>query len=525
MATITNVDVTVNGVNVEFNVELTFNEVASGQTVYPEGNYDVSGLVFDEHMLYGNVVDQFYMSTDCRSGGWNIDLRRPTFGTDSPSSETIFSRVLRLLWNFSGTGTYGTDVVVNGYSYSGTNDIILESPSGYPNITLTPPPPEDEIGVMSDTNAWNIINSVANETYNSNARINIGSNEDASLILYVTGFDQACNYVMKSVTINFNPLITSKGGFMYSGENVGAHAKDYTAYSTFINSVLRKVTADELDIGTEVVTSRSGTINDFVHPELQAVRASNIYNSNSQMNSWYEYFSARLNDQMVALGQSNFRLFGFPPEGISSNRISDYCVTPFLPQPEREYCYMNIQGDLNVVPSYLKVVGEERRRELICDKKTLIMASGDIHIEPDIINGGDDNIDGCIFVAGGSITVGAGDWVTQNASEMEDTKYDYLDAYLVADDIIDIQLVDVYDSLGNIIYTRDGLEIYGGLVAFGQNIPTGTSAVQGNRSFGLWNAYIPTTAITWDPRYAKLSEAFFGSMAPIYKREVGFKPY
>jgi hypothetical protein len=276
-----------------------------------------------------------------------------------------------------------------------------------------------------------------------------------------------------------------------------------------------------LDIGTEVVTSRLGTINKFVRPGLQAVRASNIYNSNSQMSSWYEYFSDRLDKQMVALGQSNFRSFTFPLAGISNNRISDYCVTP----SEKEYCYMNIQGNLNVVPSYIKTAGGERRKELICDKKTLIMASGNIHIEPDIINGGDGNINGCIFIAGGSITIGAGDWVTQNASEMEDTKYDYLDAYLVADDIIDIQLVDVYDSLGNVIYTRDGLEIYGGLVAFGQNIPTGTSAVQANRSFGLWNAYIPTTVITWDPRYAKLSEVFFGSMAPIYKREVGFKPY
>jgi hypothetical protein len=440
----------------------------------------------------------------------------------------VFSRVLRLLWNFNGTGSYATDAVINAYSYSETEDVILVTPSGYSNITLSSPPPEIKIGVIGD-NAWDIKNSPLSGIYDSNARINIGENDDGTIIFYVTGFDQACNYVISDdpPTINLNPWITSKGGFVYSGGNVGAQAKDYTAYSTFINSVLRKVTADELDIGTEVVTSRSDTINNFIHPELSAVRASSVYNSNSQISSWYEYFSARLADQKIALGESNFRLFGFP-EDITSNRISDYCVTPFLPAEEREYCYMNIQGDLNVVPSYKKVTSEERRNELICDKKTLIMASGDIHIEPDIINGGDDNIDGCMFVAGGSITVGSGDWVTQSGTLLEDTKYDYLDAYLVADDIIDIKLVDVTeydDPLGSVVYTRDGLEIYGGLVAFGQNIPTGTSAVQANRSFGLWNAYIPTTAITWDPRYAKLAEAFFGPTAAMYKREVGFKPY
>ncbi len=530
MARVTEASGTPNGNNVVFNIQIEFTVPELGQlpNTYPEGNYEISGLVFDKHMLLagGTVVDQFYMSTDCRAGGWNIDLRRPIFESGSPTSETVFSRVLKLLWNFNGTGSYATDVVINGYSYSSTKEIILESPGGYPNITLSTPPSEGEIGVIDDVNAWNIINSDASETYDSSARINIGTNDEGTIILYATGFDQACNYVISDdpVTININPWLTSKGGFVYSGGDVGAHAKDYTAYSTFINSVLRKVTAEELDIGTEVVTSRSDTINNFIHPELSAVRASSIYNSNSQMSSWYEYLSARLDEQMVALGQNNFRLFGFPGE-ITSNRISDYCVKPFLPQAEREYCYMNIQGDLNVVPEYKVFPDGERRKELICDKKTLIMASGDIHIEPDIINGGDDNINGCIFVAGGSITVGAGDWVTQNATILEDTKYDYLDAYLLAEDIIDIQLVDVYDSLGNIITKRDGLEIYGGLVAFGQNIPTGTSAVQANRSFGLWNAYIPTTAITWDPRYAKLAEAFFGPTAAMYKREVGFKPY
>jgi len=57
-------------------------------------------------------------------------------------------------------------------------------------------------------------------------------------------------------------------------------------------------------------------------------------------------------------------------------------------------------------------------------------------------------------------------WKTGNATGIEETRYDYLDAYLVADDIIDLQLVDVKDSLGSVIYTRDGLEIYGGLVCF-----------------------------------------------------------
>jgi hypothetical protein len=531
MATVTGADGNVNGANVEFNVALTFNEVTSDQTVYPEGSYDISGLVFDEHMLLagGTVVDQYYMSTDCRDEDWKIDLRKPAFKPDSPTRSPVagYVRDLTLLWNFDGTGSHATNAVINGYSYSPMDNIILKTPPGYTNeISLATPPDDDEIGKLNDPNAWAIPNSTADETYDSSAIINIGSNEEGSIIFYVTGFDEACNYtISNSVTINFNPWIPSKGGLMYSGGNVGANSngKDYSTYKQFLDSVLRKVRANELDIATEVVASRSGpgTINNFIYPKLGAVKASGIHNSNDQMDSWYEYLSNRFNEQMAELGEDKFESFVFTDGKIEEHRISDYCQNG-------EYCYMHISGDLDVVPLHIThdALGT-RRLELICDKKTLIMASGNIHIEPDIRNGGETNIDGCIFVAGGNITVGAGDWVTQPVTELEETKYDYLDAYLIADDIIDIEFVDLKEpgEEGNVIYTRDGLEIYGGLVAFGRNIPTGDSAVQVNRKLGVWSAYIPPAVITWDPRYAKLAELFFGSTAGMYKREVGFKPY
>jgi len=163
---------------------------------------------------------------------------------------------------------------------------------------------------------------------------------------------------------------------------------------------------------------------------------------------------------------------------------------------------------------------------LICDKKTLVMIDGDIHIEPDIFNGGDGNINGCIFVASGNISIGAGEWKTQDYSGYEAIKYDYMEAFMIAENKLDLELADVYyPNSTDRIYMRDGLEIHGGLVAFGSDLGPGESAVQVNRSLALFNNVLPTVVTSWDPRYAKLSEIFFGTGASLYKQEVGFKPY
>jgi hypothetical protein len=507
MARVASASATQVGNEIVFNLQIDFTPPTLGQPAdtYPEGNYEISGIVFDQHMLLasGTVLDQFYMSTDCRVGGWNFDLREPVFADGFPYDEVIFSNILRLNWEFQGTGSNATNAVINAYKDVPQDDVRLETPGGYPDITLFPPPNESQIGVFTDPNAWNIPNTVSSSTFSSSARINILNNTEGSPIFHVTAYDQACNYVLNTqpVIINLNPWMATKGGFVFSGGSVGADAKKFETYATFINTVLTEARANELDIATEFVSTRSNSINNLIYPTLQAVRAHGIYNSNSQRTDWYEHFSERFDEQQVILGMSNFKQIGFL-DGMTS--ISQECDT--------EYCYIRESGDL-VVPNSFRD----------CDKKTLVMASGDIYVQPDILNGGDDNIDGCIFVSGGDIYIGAGAWKTGNATGVTETKYDYLEAYMIADNMIDIELVDLMDG-ANIIYTRDGLEIYGGLVGFGRDV-SGGSAIEVNRSFGLWNAYLPTVANTWDPRYAKLSEIFFGPGAAMYKREVGFKPY
>jgi hypothetical protein len=462
-------------------------------------------------MLDGTFLEQENMYTDCRVGGWNIDLRPPEFAAGFPYDETLYSYTLKLYWNFDGTGSNATDVVLNAYSDTAQENIILTEPTGYPELSLLPAPAVvEEIGTIGVPNSWNIENNTQSTTYSSSGTVDIGENESGTIVFYVTGFDNACNPVTNDLplTVSLNPWMTSKGGFVYSGGNVGSQAKDYTTSAAFLsagaNPILRHVLASELDIATESVTSRANTIYNFIHPDFGAVRASGIYNSNSETTGWYEYLKGRLYQQEAAgIGVKRFIL------DASGVKTSDFCGSA------SNYCYHQTDnGDFSVPKSFE-----------VCDKKTLIMASGDIYLEPDIFNGGEDNLNGCIFLAGGSIYVGAGEWKTDTVTFIEQTEYDYLEAYLLAEDKINIELVDVVDQNNDPIFTRDGLEIYGGLVAFGKNVSGGESAVQVNRSFGLWNAYIPVVATTWDPRYAKIAEGFFGPVSATYKREVGFKPY
>ncbi len=492
---------------VTFDIELLFNtNISAG--AYPDGSYQMNSIVFDQHMLLaGNILDQYYMIKNCKSGGWNIDLIRPTFnegafGTDpNPRERIILARQLFLDWEIGDASSGVSNVVINAYSSSTDKPLRLLEPTGQGPISLEPVPPEAEIGIMTDSNTWKVLSSPPRSTFKSSARIDIGENEEGMATFYVTGFDQACNDTLGSETINLNPWITAKGGLVYSGGSVGINAKDVTGQASYLASMLKRVAVSELDIATELVSSRSDYINNFIHSNLGAVRAHSTYNSNSKKSFWFNYLTKRLQEQIASSG-----LIFTRRANVGEGAMKSVCS-------RGDNCYIQRNGDVTIPSGFT------------CDRNTLVIVDGNIHIEPDLTNGGENNIKGCIFVASGNITIGAGQWKSLYKTGPEQIQYDYIDAFMVAENIIDIQLVDVRDPGGDLAYMRDGLEIHGGLVALGKDTSAGESAVQVNRSLALLNNLLPTVVTSWDPRYAKLSEIFFGTNSVMYKQEVGFKPY
>ena len=293
---------------VTFDIELLFNtNISAG--AYPDGSYQMNSIVFDQHMLLaGNILDQYYMIKNCKSGGWNIDLIRPTFnegafGTDpNPRERIILARQLFLDWEIGDASSGVSNVVINAYSSSTDKPLRLLEPTGQGPISLEPVPPEAEIGIMTDSNTWKVLSSPPRSTFKSSARIDIGENEEGMATFYVTGFDQACNDTLGSETINLNPWITAKGGLVYSGGSVGINAKDVTGQASYLASMLKRVAVSELDIATELVSSRSDYINNFIHSNLGAVRAHSTYNSNSKKSFWFNYLTKRLQEQIASSG-------------------------------------------------------------------------------------------------------------------------------------------------------------------------------------------------------------------------------
>lgn len=127
-------------------------------------------------------------------------------------------------------------------------------------------------------------------------------------------------------------------------------------------------------------------------------------------------------------------------------------------------------------------------------------------------------LSGCIFLAKNNIYIGAGTYKSNGSTVV---KYDYLEGYFIADNQIIFSLVDTEVSKP----VRDGVEIFGGMVAFGTNPPAGESAVSIKRNLKLFSQINPTVVITYDNKYLAISTTFFGTEAPIYRQEVGFKSF
>jgi hypothetical protein len=149
-------------------------------------------------------------------------------------------------------------------------------------------------------------------------------------------------------------------------------------------------------------------------------------------------------------------------------------------------------------------------RDSICNKPTIVASKRNIYIEPSIENGAGSS--GCIFLAKNNIYVGAGEYLSNTK-----INYDYLEGFFIADNQIVFSLVDQARVL------RDGIEVYGGLIAMGSNITDGSSAISIQRNMRLFNQTNPTLVVTYDNRYANLSYIFFGTSVQLYKQEVGFK--
>ncbi|MHC1716780.1 MAG: hypothetical protein AB9915_02785 [Candidatus Dojkabacteria bacterium] len=474
IATISDVVVTTNSDYVNFDLKTQF---LSNNILNPNGMYNFKTAILDQYMVLSDGrIDQSHMT---RYFDWGIDLEDPV--VTEFKEDIITPKTLTLSWDIDGTKSNIIDLVINGYRVEPGDDGIVG------NITMTNPdkgeivlsegeiPPVEQIGLLSDTNTWQFNDLTVSNPYVSSGVVDIGVNELGAIAMYASAYDQACNFTNNTFNVNLEPWYATQGGSLYSKGYLGIGSK--STPSDIDTSIFRNFSAPlQMDQGTELLSARNQIIDNLLYPESKAVRASSIYDSNEKKNFWFTHLTRKLDVQKDTLKN----------------------ITAVSQCASSEQCLLYSTGDVNIP------------QNSTCNGMVLVVSEGDISITPNLESGNDSS--GCIFLAKGDILVKSGTY----KSSVGNVRYDYIDGFLMAENKIEIEYADA-DKL-----VRDGLELRGGLVGLGRDLIR-QPGVDIKRDLRLYNYSYSTLVVTHDPRYAKISETFFGTEVALYKQEIGFK--
>jgi len=395
---------------------------------------------------------------------------------------------MNVTWSLSDAQTNIKEYVINAYrsdkSDINTSISIANNPT---NIILNlGTPSEEQIGNPRNPNQWDYLN-VNTTPVNVTSQIDISTNEGGSIDMYLTAFDQACNYITSSNnSVNLDPWIATKGGTLYSQGNILTNAKDLSSVDDSYYTIsgvptIKNATKYQLKIGSEVISSGSNFIRNVIENNKTSVRATNVTDTNDRVDEYYETLKKNLNRQQ---------------EGVVQVDNVNGCT-------DGGKCIMYTTEDITIPSGF------------VCNKSILFMTEGSITLNPNITSD-KSGLHGCMFVAKENIEVLEGEYKSTSV-----VGYDYIDGFLYAGNQVRIPFTDGARVL------RDGLEIYGGAIAMGKDLPHNgaESAVQQSRNLRLFNDINPALVVVYDNRYSKISEIFFGKEAAIFKREVGYKPY
>ncbi|MGI5897582.1 MAG: hypothetical protein ACOX6Q_00235 [Candidatus Dojkabacteria bacterium] len=441
------------------------------------GMFSLRAATLDKYMFFQDgQIDQRNAQ---KYSDWGVDLVQPEL--KPLNQDLITSKEFDLSWEASDTTSNIFAYIINAYrtdlGRDGTSDYI--SMENMPNnITLSSTaqnvPAENLIGLFTDTNTWQFTNLNQNP-YLATRLVNINNNELGTISLYGTAYDSACNYAVTTSQVRLDPWYATKGSILYSHDYPGIEAQQIDPIP-----YLRTMNEEILDKGTEILSSANQFIPKLTRPDSTAVRAVSITDSNLRKEFWFEYLK---------------RKFQVQQEKTAFKKITtiNECLND-------ELCYIYSSENINI-PS-----------DTQCRGKILVMSEKDIDIHPNIERG-DSQTSGCIFFAANNVNIKEGTYY----SSPNIVKYDYIDAFIVANNQIIIEFADA------LLQTRDGLEINGGLVAFGNNL-NGQPAINMLRDLRLFNNTNPVTVLNYDYKFSKIATTFFGKEALLYKKEVGFKP-
>jgi hypothetical protein len=431
-----------------------------------QGTYDIFVQGLDIYTVDKTNLDPNQMT---KIGELGIDLVNPTVEDEISIDLTDIQNIL-FSWNSEDLESGILSTQVNGYVKT-DNTIFQTSPIYLNDIEITnvtAPEGEDseQIGLMDDPYGINILPPT------EEIGLNIRDNEYGNISIYVRVFDNACNSEIRTNSISFAPWTASKGGYFYSKSGTRIEAQDISG-QTDLNSELIHFNVSTLSQGTEILASRTQYIYQLLHPELKAVSATAVEDSNNLATYWYKRI------KNIAENENN----------LSS--ANDTC--------ESEYCFYSTENDITL------------DSEFVCTSNTVFISDGDITISPinkETTTVETNNDTACIFIAKNNIIITN----EGHTSTTKEIAYDYLEGFFVAENQIIINSGNTDED------KKYGLEVEGGLVAFGN---TDSRSIQNNRSLGAMNLISPSLLVNFHPKYSKISEELVGTMATTYIKEIG----
>lgn len=454
-----------------FELELTFPESSP-----LAGNYKFHTTATDKLTFYNSNSVELRTLYHNSNWQWNFDFLNPTITTPTAVPDPGDQRKIQLNWGSNGTGSNVQNTVVNVYKtldpiYAVTK--LLPTPVADINIIKPEDVPPDSIGLISPsiTSGWQFVDQTT-------TKFNINNNSNGVLSEYVTIYDQACNFSSTGGATSFpstdlDRWIATKGGVFYSDGRIGYIPKEKIG--------------EKYNLGTELITTK--------------------YSNHPGTKDW--------GDLMNPVTVIN----AMDTNDLENGYKFDFLVTKFEKMKEKVPFGIVTANNLNCNNSsgcvlYLTTpitLGKTDDTTQTYSGKILVYTTENITVGPNLV-AQNPAVDGLILLAAKNITVHS----SKHSSTVGAVHYDRIDALVISKDQIYIP-----DGLvADFGIQQDGVLINGSLLAFGA---TQNPSIYLKRNLGLLNITNPVLIVNYHPKYAKLSELFFGTDTTTYKQEVGFK--
>ena len=447
------------------------------------GNYKFYTSLTDTLSYYKigtNTYTELQSLTTNPSWTWNFDFVNPTIG--SFTSTINDQRQATVSWQSNDTESGVKDTVVNVYNSIPDRAVKRIEPLPEAAITVLGTPTSSLIGKIDPLSSGWYYNSPINST-----KIDIHENDSGLLQFYITAYDQACNYITSDATstpsFDLNRWISTKGGVLFSQGRIGYIPKD--------------IAGQEYNLGTELITTTHTH-----HPSTLSMSES-FKNPTSVINVTDGNTLEPNRFDLLKLKLDRYKL------GFKSITSLDQCGN-------KEVCIWESKESINIgstnqtggpvtITTYQGKILVVSEQDIIVRPPIITIPS--IEIKPGI-EGKNPETSGLILFAGGDIVINSESRTTGGTVE-----YDQIEAFMIARG--QIQISAESSSL------QDGVMVSGSLISFASNDNNRGILLQ--RDLGLLNVTNPVLVVTYHPKYAKISEIFFGKDNSAYKQEVGFK--